>query len=192
MELILCLDKRQEESDYLLADGGLRVLDGAHHLEDVVVAALQRSRGGGRRLGDGDRGEAAAELVGIGHGGCGMRGRMGAEERETLLHCATLESGRRGGEKAALLPQPTPTHRVVPPLRSSAGTGSGRDRTGQGEPDRTPEREKDTNATACDCDCDCQPPFPCERQTGLTQVGIRKRDFFFIFNPFLNNILIVI
>lgn len=55
---------------YLLADGGLRVLHGAHHLEQVVVAALQRSRGGGRRLGYGDRGEAAAEVVRIGHGGC--------------------------------------------------------------------------------------------------------------------------
>ena len=70
--------------------------------------------------------DAAAELVGIGHGGSGMRGRMGAEERETLLHCATLESGGRGEG-----PHP-PTG--SPPLRS-AGTGSGRDRTGQGEPD---------------------------------------------------------
>jgi len=51
------------------------------------------------------------------------------EERETLLHCATLESGGRGGEEAALLPQPTPTHshRVSSsPLR----TGSGRGRAG--------------------------------------------------------------
>jgi len=57
---------------YLLADGGLRVLHGAHHLEEVVVAALQRGRGG-RRFGDANRGEPPAELVGIGHGGCGMR-----------------------------------------------------------------------------------------------------------------------
>ena len=62
----------QERMGYLLADGGLRVLHGAHHLEEVVVAALQRGRGG-RRFGDANRGEPPAELVGIGHGGCGMR-----------------------------------------------------------------------------------------------------------------------
>lgn len=68
----------------LLADGRLRVLHGAHHLEEVVVAALERGRGG-RRLGDADRGEPPAELVGIGHGGCGMRaGKDGREGRETL------------------------------------------------------------------------------------------------------------
>lgn len=48
---------------------------------EVVVATLERGRGG-RRLGDADRGEPPAELVGIGHDGRGIRvGKDGRGQR---------------------------------------------------------------------------------------------------------------
>lgn len=60
------------------------LLQGAHHLEEVVATALQRDHGG-RQLGDTDRGEPPTELVGIGHGECMMQvGRKGPDERGTL------------------------------------------------------------------------------------------------------------
>jgi hypothetical protein len=83
------------------------------------------------------------------------------EERETLLHCATLESGGRGGEKAALLPQPTPTHSQqglllsAPPLELGVGRAS-RDL------DRTPEREKDTTSAA-----GTQPRMTCQQRLSV-------------------------